>query len=142
MTVHETGRIPIPDLVSPSMRPLTASTFKLTSNLRAIVAAVISVPKAYDEYMEEVPTGAVRTASHTPANAMSLPGQKNVTPVEMVEVLSEVLDKPVTYVNPPIEEWRAVLVEKVGFPETLVVHLAAVAQDYQDGVFTGVTDVV
>ncbi len=27
-------------------------------------------------------------------------------------------------------------------PEPLVAHLAAVAQDYQDGVFTGVTDVV
>ena len=69
-------------------------------------------------------------------------GPKNMTPVETAEVLSVVLGKPITYVNPPIEEWRAVLVEKVGFPAPLVAHLAAVAQDYQDGVFTGVTDVV
>ncbi len=59
-------------------------------------------------------------------------------PAEMAEVLG----KPVTYVNLPIEDWRTILVEKVGFPEPLVAHLAAVAQDHQDGVFTGVTDVV
>ncbi len=69
-------------------------------------------------------------------------GPKNMKPAEMAEVLAEVLGKPVTYVNLPIEEWRTILVEKVGFPEPLVAHLAAVAQDYQDGVFTGVTDVV
>ncbi len=69
-------------------------------------------------------------------------GPKNMKPAEMAEVLTEVLGKPVTYVNMPIEEWRTLLVEKVGFPEPLVAHLAAVAQDYQDGVFTGVTDVV
>ena len=63
-------------------------------------------------------------------------------PAEMAEVLAEVLGKPVTYVNLPIEEWRTLLLEKVGFPEPLVAHLAAVAQDYQDGVFAGVTDVV
>ena len=49
---------------------------------------------------------------------------------------------PVEYVNLPIEQWRKILVEKAGLPEFLATHLAAVAQDHQDGIFSGVTDVV
>ena len=49
---------------------------------------------------------------------------------------------PVEYVNLPIEQWRKILVEKPGFPEFLATHLAAVAQDHQDGVISGVTEVV
>ncbi len=71
-----------------------------------------------------------------------LTGPKNMKIGEMAEVLSSELGKPVEYVNLPIEQWRTILVEKVGFPESLVTHLAAVAQDHQDGIFSGVTDVV
>ncbi|MFQ5778818.1 MAG: NmrA family NAD(P)-binding protein [Terriglobia bacterium] len=69
-------------------------------------------------------------------------GPKNMKIGEMAEVLSGELAKPVEYVDLPIEQWRTILVEKVGFPESLVTHLAAVAQDHQDGIFSGVTDVV
>ncbi len=44
--------------------------------------------------------------------------------------------------NLPIAEWRRALVEKIGFPEFLATHLAAVAQDHQDGIFSAETDVV
>ena len=65
-----------------------------------------------------------------------------MTIAEIAEVLAKELDRPVEYVNLPIAEWRRVLVEKVGFPEFLATHLAAVAQDHQDGVFSAETDVV
>ena len=69
-------------------------------------------------------------------------GPKNMKIGEMAEVISRELGKPIEYVNLPIEQWRTILVEKVAFLESLVTHLAAVAQDHQDGVFSGVTDVV
>ena len=69
-------------------------------------------------------------------------GPKNMKLGEMAEVLSEELGKPIEYVNLPIKQWRKILVDKAGFPEFLSTHLAAVAQDHQDGVFSGVTDVV
>ena len=69
-------------------------------------------------------------------------GPKNMKIAEMAEVLSRELGKPIEYVNLPIEQWRKILVEKAGFPEFLATHLAAVAQDHQDGIFSGVTDVV
>ena len=71
-----------------------------------------------------------------------LTGPKDMTMPKVAEVLAKELDKSVEYVNPPIAQWRRVLLEKVGFPEFLVTHLAAVAQDHQDGVFSAETDVV
>ncbi|MEE8291147.1 MAG: NmrA family NAD(P)-binding protein [Candidatus Tectomicrobia bacterium] len=69
-------------------------------------------------------------------------GPKNMTMAEMAAVLSAELGKPIAYVNLPIARWRQILVEQVGLPESLVTHLAAVAQDHQDGVFEAVTDAV
>ncbi|MEE8608535.1 MAG: hypothetical protein V3S55_13090, partial [Nitrospiraceae bacterium] len=42
----------------------------------------------------------------------------------------------------PIEQWRSILMEKGGIPEFLANHLAHVAQDHQDGVFSAKTDIV
>lgn len=69
-------------------------------------------------------------------------GPKNMTLVEIAEVLSTALGKPIEYVNLPIEAWGQALLKQVAFPEFLATHLAAVAQDHQDGVFSIQTDVV
>ncbi len=69
-------------------------------------------------------------------------GPKDMTMTEMAKTLTEELGKPVEYVDLPIEEWRKILVEKAGVPEFLATHLAAVAQDHKDGVFSAETDVV
>ena len=71
-----------------------------------------------------------------------LTGPRDMKIEEMAEVLSEVLGQPVDYVNVPIEKWRTALVERMGHPEFLATHLAAVAQDHQDGIFSAETDVV
>ncbi len=69
-------------------------------------------------------------------------GPKDMTMIETAETLTEELGKPVEYVDLPIEEWRTILVERAGVPEFLATHLAAVAQDHKDGVFSAETDVV
>ncbi len=69
-------------------------------------------------------------------------GSENMTLDEMAEVLTAELGKAVAYVDLPIEQWRTLLVENVGFPEFLATHLAAVAQDHRDGLFSGATNVV
>ena len=50
--------------------------------------------------------------------------------------------RPIQYIDLPIDQWRSLLVEQVGLPEFLVNHLAAVAQDHKDGIFSAQTDVV
>jgi len=69
-------------------------------------------------------------------------GSENLTLTEMAQILTAELGKPVAYVDLPIEQWRTLLVEKVGFPESLATHLAAAAQDHRDGLFSVVTDTV
>lgn len=69
-------------------------------------------------------------------------GPRNMTIAEMAEVLTQELDRSVEYMDLPISDWGRVLTESVGLPEFVVTHLTAVAQDYQDGVFSAQTDVV
>ncbi|MFQ5883440.1 MAG: NmrA family NAD(P)-binding protein [Candidatus Methylomirabilales bacterium] len=71
-----------------------------------------------------------------------LTGPRNMTIAEMAEVFTKELGKPIQYVNLPIEQWRRILMEKAGMPEFLASHLAHVAQDHQDGVFSAKTDIV
>ena len=69
-------------------------------------------------------------------------GPRDMTITEMADVLTKEIGKPVEYVDLPITEWRRILVEKAGIPEFLATHLAAVAQDHKDGVFSAETDMV
>ena len=46
------------------------------------------------------------------------------------------------YIFSECETWREALVSVAGFPEYLATHLAAVAQDHQDGIFSAETNVV
>lgn len=71
-----------------------------------------------------------------------LTGPKDLTLQEMAEVIGHELDKTVNYVNVPVEAWREALVTKIGMPEYLATHLAAVAIDHQNGIFSAETDVV
>ncbi len=71
-----------------------------------------------------------------------LTGPKDMSVAEMAEVLSDELGKPVDYVDLPVEQWRTVLVERAGMPEFLATHLAAVAIDHQNGIFSAETDIV
>lgn len=69
-------------------------------------------------------------------------GPRNMTMVEMAEVLSNELGRPVEYVDLSNEAWGQVLSEQVGLTEFLVTHLRAVANDHKNGVFSAQTDVV
>ena len=69
-------------------------------------------------------------------------GPRNLSLTEMAGVLSQELDKPVEYVDLPVDAWGDVLAGVEGMTDSLVAHLKAVAVDHQDGLFRGETDVV
>ena len=71
-----------------------------------------------------------------------LTGPRDMSLDEMAEVFSKELGRPVQYVNIPVEAWKSVLVEQAGMPVYLATHLAAVAVDHQNGIFSAETDVV
>jgi uncharacterized protein YbjT (DUF2867 family) len=69
-------------------------------------------------------------------------GPRNLSLTEIAGVLSRELDKPVEYVDLPVEAWGEMLAGVDGMSESLVTHLEAVAVDHQHGIFRGETDVV
>ena len=71
-----------------------------------------------------------------------LTGPHNLSLNEIARTVGTGLGIPVEYVDVPIDFWRNSLVEKAGFPDYLVTHLAAAAQDHQDGVFSVETDAI
>lgn len=69
-------------------------------------------------------------------------GRRTMDPSEIARAVGRGLGKAVEYVNVPIEAWRSALAQRADFPEYLATHLAAVAQDHQDGLFSAENDVV
>ena len=71
-----------------------------------------------------------------------LTGSINMSVSEMADIISEIIGMQVEYIDIPIDAWKRALVEQEGFPEFLATHLAAVAQDHHDGIFSAETDIV
>ncbi|HEY9304236.1 MAG TPA: NmrA family NAD(P)-binding protein [Mycobacterium sp.] len=69
-------------------------------------------------------------------------GSVSLSMTEQARVLSDVLGRPVEYVDVPVEHWRQVLSQLNGMSPYLIEHLSAVAVSYQHGEFDAVTDVV
>ena len=68
-------------------------------------------------------------------------GQKDMSQSEIASVFSTILAKPVEYVDIPLEHWQKGAAD-AGFPPFLIEHLSRVSEDYKNGLFAGVTDVV
>ena len=71
-----------------------------------------------------------------------LTGPRDMSLPEIADSIGATIGRSVEYVDIPVEAWQSALVEQPEFPDYLAHHLAAVAQDHQDGVFSAETDVV
>ena len=71
-----------------------------------------------------------------------LTGPRNMLLAEMAGIIGDVLGRPVDYIDVPVDAWHEALIGKIGFPQFLADHLAAVAADHQHGIFSARTDVV
>src|ERR1700730_863310 len=79
-------------------------------------------------------------AAHA-GNIYPLYGPKELTQYEVADILTQVLGRKITYAAVEIETF-AELWKKRGFSPYIQQHIAAVAQDCRDGVFSGTNDVV
>lgn len=69
-------------------------------------------------------------------------GPRNLTVDEMAGILARELDRPVEYVDLPVQAWGEVLASVDGMTESRVTHLEAVAINLQNGIFRDDSDVV
>ncbi len=72
----------------------------------------------------------------------SLHGPVEMNHAEIAAAMSEVLGAKIEYAPATIEEFERKMTQEYQFPPALVQHLVEVAQDYREGVFAGVNDVV
>lgn len=73
--------------------------------------------------------------------AYTVTGQQVLTQGDIARIISEAIAKPVEYVDIPMGNWQQAMKEK-GHPKFLIDHLSRVGEDYQNGFFDKVTDVV
>jgi NAD(P)H dehydrogenase (quinone) len=73
--------------------------------------------------------------------AYTVTGQKTLSQREIAQTIGRILEKPVDYVDVPLELWQQGA-RDMGFSEFLIDHLSCVAEDYKIGSFDEVTDVV
>jgi NAD(P)H dehydrogenase (quinone) len=69
-------------------------------------------------------------------------GPVSLSIAEMAAVFTRVLDRPVEYVDIPVERWRQILSNLEEMSPYLIEHLLRVAEAHQQGEFDAVTDVV
>jgi NAD(P)H dehydrogenase (quinone) len=69
-------------------------------------------------------------------------GPVSLSMAEMAAVFARALDRPVEYVDIPVERWRQILVNLQGMSPHLIEHLLRVAEAHQQGEFDALTDVV
>lgn len=72
----------------------------------------------------------------------SLHGPVEMNHTEIAAAMSEVLGVEIQYAPTSIEEFQFKMEQQYKFPPALVQHLVEVAQNYREGVFAGVNDVV
>jgi NAD(P)H dehydrogenase (quinone) len=73
--------------------------------------------------------------------AYTVTGQQVLSQADIAETIGSVIGKPVEYVDIPMEHWQQAMSDK-GHPKFLIDHLSRVSEDYQNGLFDKVTDVV
>jgi uncharacterized protein YbjT (DUF2867 family) len=69
-------------------------------------------------------------------------GPKELTEYEVADILTQVLGRKITYVALEIEAFMEIWRKKTGSSAYNFQHIAAVAQDCRDGLFSGTNDVV
>ena len=118
-----------------------ANTIAAEGRLYLPYGAAKHAPVAADD-IARVVSGVLADPAPYVGERLVVTGPKSVSVQEMAAAIGREIGKPVTYVDLPIDQWEQLLVERVGVPEYLAKHLAAVAQDHKDGVFDAATDVV
>lgn len=93
------------------------------------------------EDIARVVVGALKNPGPHAGKVYTVTGRKDMSQSEIASVFSTILAKPVEYVDIPLESWQKVMAD-LGHAPFLIEHLSRVSEDYKNGLFAEVTDVV
>jgi uncharacterized protein YbjT (DUF2867 family) len=95
-------------------------------------------PVAVDDVARVVATVLRDPAPHS-GHVYELTGPHSVTMTELAEAFSRALDRPVSYVDVPLDRWQAGL-SRMGLPPHTEQHVAIMAQLHRDNRYDRTTD--
>ena len=96
-------------------------------------------PIAVDDVARVVATVLRDPAPHV-GHVYELTGPRTVDMTEMAEEFSRALGRPVTYVDVPLDLWRAEVLAKAGLPPHTEQHIATMARLHRENRYDRATD--
>jgi len=125
-------------LDSPLFTTMAARSIRENGTITLPFGAGRTSPVAVDNVARVVPTVLCDPAPPI-GHVYELTGPSSVDMTEMAAVFSRVLDRPVSYVNVPLDRWQAEL-SRLGLPPHTEQHVATMAQLHRDNRYDRIAD--
>jgi uncharacterized protein YbjT (DUF2867 family) len=112
-------------LENPLFTTLAARSIRENGTIALPFGTGRTAPVAVDDVARVVTTVLRDPAPHV-GHAYELAGPRMVDMTEMAEEFSRALERPVSYVDVPLDRWRAEVLAKAGLPPHIEQHLATI----------------
>ncbi|MEU1450163.1 NmrA family NAD(P)-binding protein [Streptomyces mirabilis] len=126
-------------LDSPLFTALLARSIRENGTIPLPFGTGRTSPVAVADVVRVVATVLRDPAAHI-GNVYELTGPRSVTMTEMAEGFSRALGQPVSYVEVPLEWWRAEVLGKLGLPPHIEQHIVTMARLHQENRYDRASD--
>ncbi|WP_328624668.1 NAD(P)H-binding protein [Streptomyces sp. NBC_00353] len=126
-------------LDNPLFTSLAAQSIRHNGTIALPFGAGRTSPVAVDDVARVVATVLRDPAPHV-GHVYELTGPRAVDMTEMAEKFSAALGRPVSYVDVPLDLWRAEVLAKAGLPSHIEQHIATMARLHQENRYDRTSD--
>lgn len=126
-------------LDNPLFTTLAARSIRENGTIALPFGAGRTSPVAVDDVARVVATVLRDPAPHV-GNVYELTGPRTVDMTEMAEEFSRALGRPVSYVDVPLDRWRAEVLAKAGLPPHTEQHIATMARLHRENRYDRASD--
>ncbi|WSA80973.1 NAD(P)H-binding protein [Streptomyces sp. NBC_01799] len=126
-------------LDNPLFTSLAAQSIRGNGTIALPFGAGRTSPVAVDDVARVVATVLRDPAPHV-GHVYELTGPRAVDMTEMAESFSRALGRPVSYVDVPLDLWRAEVLAKAGLPPHIEQHIATMARLHQENRYDRTSD--
>ncbi|GAA3841699.1 NAD(P)H-binding protein [Streptomyces chiangmaiensis] len=126
-------------LDNPLFTTLPARSIRMNGTIALPFGTGRTSPVSVDDVARVVATVLRDPVPHI-GNVYELTGPRTVDMTEMAGEFARALGRPVTYVDVPLDQWRAEVLAKVGLPQHIEQHIAVMCRLHQDNRYDRVSD--
>ncbi|MGY6026494.1 NmrA family NAD(P)-binding protein [Streptomyces spinosirectus] len=126
-------------LDNPLFTTLLAQTIRKKGTIELPFGTGRTSPIAVDDVARVIATVLREPAPHV-GRVYELTGPRTVGMTEMAEAFSKVLDRPVSYVDVPLEQWRQEVLSTIGLPPHIEQHIVTMCRLHQQNRYDRASD--